>query len=112
MRSYELMVILLPELGEEGLSEMLDNIREWITSEDGKIVNLDNWGRRKLAYPIRKIREGNYLLYDLELDPTSIPEIERNIGLSESVLRYLIVRKEEVAGEEVASKDDVVLEEE
>ena len=59
------------------------------------VVKIDNWGRRKFAYPIDKLRDGNYILFDVELEPTAIVELERNLRLSEDVLRYLLVRLED-----------------
>ena len=95
MRQYEMMVIAHPELVDEGLTKTIETIGEWITASEGKVVKIDNWGRRKFAYPIDKLRDGNYILFDVELEPTAIVELERNLRLSEDVLRYLLVRLED-----------------
>jgi small subunit ribosomal protein S6 len=91
MRQYELMVIVHSDLAEDGLANTVDTIREW-ASAAGKVVKIDNWGRRKLAYPIRKLQEGNYILLNLELEPTAVAELERNLRLSEEVVRHLLIR--------------------
>ena len=91
MREYELMVIVHPDVAEDGLANTVDTIREW-ASDAGEVVKIDNWGRRKFAYPIRKLQEGNYILLNLSLEPTAVTELERNLRLSEEVLRHLLVR--------------------
>lgn len=93
MREYELMVIVHPDLAEDSVATTVDTIREW-ASVSGTVVKIENFGRRRFAYPIRKLIEGNYILFDLELEPTAIVELERNLRLSEAVLRHLLVRKD------------------
>jgi small subunit ribosomal protein S6 len=93
MRQYELMVIVHPDVAEDGLANTVDTIREW-ASAAGEVVKIDNWGRRRFAYPIRKLAEGNYILLNLNLEPTAVAELERNLRLSEEVLRHLLVRVE------------------
>ena len=95
MRQYELMVIVHPDVAEDGLANTVDTIRGWVDAGTGKVVKIDNWGRRKFAYSIRKLREGNYILFTLELEPAAVSEVERNLRLSEEVLRHLLVRLEE-----------------
>ena len=85
------MVIVHSDLAEDGLANTVDTIREW-ASAAGTVVKIDNWGRRRFTYPIRKLQEGNYILFNLELEPTAISELERNLRLSEEVLRHLLVR--------------------
>ena len=94
MRQYELMVIVHADVAEDGLANTVDTIREW-ASAAGEVVKIDNWGRRKFAYEIRNLREGNYILLNLDLEPTAVAELERNLRLSEEVLRHLLVRVEE-----------------
>jgi small subunit ribosomal protein S6 len=91
MRQYELMVIVHPDVAEDGLANTVDTIRDW-ASAAGEIVKIDNWGRRKFAYPIRKLQEGNYILFNVQLEPAAVAELERNLRLSEEVLRHLLVR--------------------
>lgn len=94
MRHYELMVIVHPDVAEDGLAATVDAIREW-ASAAGEVEKIDSWGRRKFAYPIRNLQEGNYILLHLRLEPSAVLELERNLRLSEEVLRHLLVRLDE-----------------
>ena len=94
MREYELMVIFHPELDETVMNEQITRISGWITDDGGEIVKTDNWGKRTLAYPIRKQTQGQYVLMHTKMAPTLGATLERNLGFLEPVLRYLIVVKE------------------
>ena len=91
MRQYELMVIVHPDVAEDGLANTVETVRQW-ASAAGEVVKIDNWGRRRFAYPIRNLQEGNYILFNVQLEPVAVAELERNLGLSEEVLRHLLVR--------------------
>lgn len=95
MRSYEVVYIIHPDLDETAFKEISDRIQGWITEAGGKIAKVDLWGKRKLAYPIRKQFEGQYVLVHTEMPPTFCTELERNLRLLEPVMRFLIVSKEE-----------------
>ncbi len=90
MRDYEVVVVLQPDLDETSLSGLMDKISGWINDFGGKVAKMDHWGKRKLAYPIRKHREGFYVLLNAQLAPSSVRELERNLQYTEPVLRYLI----------------------
>ncbi len=96
MREYEVTIIIQPQLEEEARVQLIERISGILapeaTDEDKPVV--DEWGMRRLAYPIEKNKEGYYVLYDAVLDPTRIGEIERTLQYIEDVLRYLVVRKE------------------
>ncbi len=94
MREYELMVIFHPELDETVMNEQITRISGWITDDSGEIVKTDIWGKRTLAYPIRKQTQGQYVLIHTKMAPTLGATLERNLGFLEPVLRYLIVAKE------------------
>lgn len=94
MRAYELVFIVHPELDEPALDEMIDRVKGWITDSGGQVVETELWGKRRLAYPIQKQIEGNYVLMSTQLDPTFCTELERNLGLQESVMRYLLTAQE------------------
>jgi small subunit ribosomal protein S6 len=94
MRQYELALIIHPELDETAFKEMLDRIQEWITNAGGKVQKVDLWGKKKLAYEIKKQSEGQYVFMDTEMPPTFCSELERNLGLQESVIRYMIIASE------------------
>ncbi len=95
MRNYEIMVVVRADLNEADLHSQLDTIKSWITAKEGKVSQVDLWGRRRLAYPIAKQRDGFYVLMKAEL-PTAAPsEIERNLRISENVLRFLVIKEDE-----------------
>ena len=94
MRSYELMFIVHPDLDESEFNEVVDKVKGWITDSGGQVDNLDLWGKRKLAYPIQKQLEGQYVLMNTQLDPTFCSDLEHNLGLQEPVMRFLITAEE------------------
>ena len=96
MRQYELIVILSPELAEEDVPDAIDRlIRRPVEDRGGEISEVDNLGHRKLAYPIEKKSEGNYVLTQLRLDPQKTAELEQRLTISEQVMRHLLIRIEE-----------------
>lgn len=99
MRSYELMVIIVPQLAEEDLTGALNQVSSYITQSGGEVAQVlkDNpWGRRRLAYPIRNnsqdVRDGFYAVYQFRGEATAIPDLERNLRLNDKLLRHIIVR--------------------
>jgi small subunit ribosomal protein S6 len=92
MRDYELMYIVRPELDDEELHQAVERVNGLIAGNGGEVVKVSHWGRRKLAYEIDRQREGYYVVADLKLDPVSVPEIERNLQISDTVFRHLLVR--------------------
>jgi small subunit ribosomal protein S6 len=95
MRNYELALIVEPNKDEEGVTEVVEKVTGFIQSFDGKVASADVWGRKALAYPINNHREGTYVLLNATMPPASIIELERNLKLTESVIRYLLVAKED-----------------
>ncbi|HEU4491220.1 MAG TPA: 30S ribosomal protein S6 [Jiangellales bacterium] len=92
MRRYEVMVILDPELEERTVAPSLETYLNVIRQSGGSIERVDVWGRRKLAYEIDKKSEGIYAVLDLTCEPAAVQELDRQLGLSESVLRTKVVR--------------------
>jgi small subunit ribosomal protein S6 len=90
MREYELMFIVHPELDEEAFNEIVTRISSWITDDGGEILKTDIWGKRPLAYPIRKLSEGQYVLMKLKMNANFGVTFERNMRYLEPVLRYLL----------------------
>lgn len=88
-RSYELLYVLKPDLGEEGLAALDDRIQGLIEA-NGEISNIDVWGNRRLAYEIEDYTEGYYVVLQFNSDPTFPVELERQLRINDSVLRYLI----------------------
>ena len=87
---YELMFIADPELDERGLKKLTEQYLETVTKEGGAVENIDIWGRRKLAYEINGLAEGDYTLIDFEADPTAIAELDRVLHIMDAVQRYMI----------------------
>jgi small subunit ribosomal protein S6 len=92
MRRYEVMVILDPELEERTVAPSLEPFLGVIRQSGGNVERVDVWGRRKLSYEIEKKGEGIYAVLDLTCDPAAVQEMDRQLGLSESVLRTKVVR--------------------
>jgi small subunit ribosomal protein S6 len=95
MRDYELVAIINPEIDEEGVSTIIDKVSQSIDSRGGVVEDVKKWGRRKLAYPIRKFMEGDYVLARFKLTPKSVKELEGEIGASVDILRYLVIKVED-----------------
>jgi small subunit ribosomal protein S6 len=96
MREYELTVVFSPEIAEEDLADEIEKVNGFVTQEGGVIsAEANRWGRRRLAYPIQRFREGNYVLTQFKLEPHQTAELERKLLSSEGVLRHLLVRLEE-----------------
>jgi small subunit ribosomal protein S6 len=95
MRDYELMVVLTPELDDEGIAATSERVKSMVTSRGGEIVDVQEWGRRRLAYPIRKFREGHYSVTKLRLSPEAADPLDRSLRLAEPVIRHLLVRTDE-----------------
>jgi len=92
MRHYELVAIINPEVDEEEMSRVIDELGKSICDRGGVIDRTDTWGKRKLAYPIKKFMEGNYILTRFELESSLVKELEANLRASEEILRYLVVK--------------------
>jgi small subunit ribosomal protein S6 len=94
VRDYELMVVLDPNLEEAAVEALNARIATLAAQRGGSVESVDNWGRKRLAYPIKRYRDGVYILSRLKLPPQSAAEIERALKLTESVMRHLLVRSE------------------
>jgi len=92
MRDYELVAIINPELDEEKMSKIVDRVSQSINSHGGAVEEIKKWGRRKLAYPIKKFMEADYVLARFQLMPQSVKGLETEIGASEDILRYLVIK--------------------
>jgi small subunit ribosomal protein S6 len=92
MRHYEVMVILDPELEERAVSPLIESFLSVVREGNGKVEKVDTWGRRRLAYEIKKKPEGIYSVIDLSATPEVVKELDRQLNLSESVLRTKVLR--------------------
>ena len=95
MKKYELAVVFMPNLDEEAKAAQLEKVQKNITRFGGTVDNVDDWGKRKLAYEIDKINEGYYYFIDFTADSSAPVEIESRIRIMDSVIRYLIIAKED-----------------
>ena len=89
---YELMVILDPEIDERQVAPKLDGFLKVITGDGGTIENVDIWGKRRLAYEIQKKNEGIYAVVNFTAEPATAKELDRQLGLNESVMRTKLMR--------------------
>ena len=92
LRDYELVVIITPEATEERLEARLNTISQFITGHGGSVVSMDKWGKRRMAYTIKKYFDGFYVIYKIILPPAVSRELESNLRITEDVLRYLIIK--------------------
>ncbi|MCE1179105.1 MAG: 30S ribosomal protein S6 [Micrococcales bacterium] len=92
MRQYELMVILDPELDERTVAPSLEKFLSVITKDGGSVDNVDIWGRRRMAYEIQKKPEGIYAVVNFTSEPATAKELDRQLGLNESILRTKLLR--------------------
>jgi len=89
---YELVLIISPEVAEEKHDTIIENISRFITDRGGVISGVEKWGKRKLAYPIKRFVEGDYVLSRFKLKPASSKELEANLRISEDIMRHLLVK--------------------
>lgn len=90
MRKYEVVCVINPDLDETALSGLLEKVSGWITELGGSVEKVEKWGRRRMAYQIHKHREAQYVLMTASLAPSAVAELERNLRLTEIVIRHLI----------------------
>ncbi len=95
MRKYEIIFIAQPDLDEENLNNVIEKIKGWVAEGKGEVVSVDNWGKRKLAYRIRKQREGQYVLINANMEPASVKSLSQNMRFVESIMRSMITVVEE-----------------
>lgn len=92
LRDYELVFIVSPEVTEEGLEATTGNVKQFITGKGGIVSDEERWGKQKLAYPIKRFLEGNYVLTRFKLKPVWSKELEANLKIAEEILRHLLVK--------------------
>ena len=92
LRNYEMVLVINPELAEEKYDIALNNISRLIADMGGIVSDVKQWGKRKLAYPIKQFSEGNYVLAQLKLKPALSKEMEAKLRISDDILRHLLVR--------------------
>jgi small subunit ribosomal protein S6 len=94
MRRYEMMFILDPQLDERTVAPSLDQFLSVVKTQGGRIDKVDIWGKRRLSYEINKHTEGIYAVLDMSCSPAAVAELDRQLSLSESVLRTKVMRRD------------------
>ncbi len=90
MHKYELVCVIQPDLDEAAFNGVLDRVKGWVTDSGGTVDKVDIWGKRRLAYGIRKQREGNYVLFNLSLQPATAAGLQQNLRYTETVMRHML----------------------
>jgi len=90
MRNYELICIIQPDLDETAFNEAVDKVKGWVSDAGGSVGKVDVWGKRKLAYMIRKHLEGQYVLLNISMPANATTNLERNIRFLEPVMRHML----------------------
>ena len=106
MRRYELMLVLRPDAPDERASAVIDRTTRYVVASGGQIVKVAPWGRRRLAYPIDRHREGSYHIVVFESPAEAIAELERSLQITEDVLRYLVTRTSNRSGPAATRRRD------
>lgn len=92
LRDYELVMIFSPATGDEGVSSTLERLDKTIKDDGGSVNEREDWGLRKLSYPIQHFSEGNYVFTKLNMEATTATKIERNMTASQEVMRHLLLK--------------------
>jgi len=95
VRNYEVVFVAAPTLDSEELDGFVDHIQAVVEGKNGKVVKVDNWGKKTLAYRIKKFREGYYVVLSIEGDGSAIAELERRFRVTDYILRFISVRIDE-----------------
>ncbi len=93
-RAYEAMLIFDPNSGEERVSAATQRIQDQIAARGGQVSKTDTWGRRRMYYPIKHLRDGHYVVVSFNADPARVAELEAGWRIDEEVVRHLVVRQE------------------
>ena len=95
MRHYETLFIISPEVSEDDIDRLLERYVGILEERGGFVAKVDKWGRRRLAYEVKKFRKGFYVLFDYGAEPAAVAEMERNFKIDEKVIRYLTVKQDD-----------------
>jgi len=94
LRDYELVLIINPEAGEEAVAARIENLNKLVTGGGGVVSSINQWGKKKLAYPLKHFLEGNYVFAQFKMKPATSKELEANLKISEEVIRHLLIKVE------------------
>ena len=112
MTFYETIFIVKTDLGDEALAERVAWVTDILTSNGAEVINIEQWGKKRLAYQVKKQKHGIYVLMHYEGDPKVVPELERNFKLSEDILKHLTVKLEGAQVEKARAAAVAAVEEE
>ncbi len=90
MRKYELVCLVQPDLDEAAFNALVDRVKGWVAEGGGSVDKVDNWGKRRLAYVIRKQRESNYVLFNVSMQPTATSALEQDLRYTETIMRHML----------------------
>jgi small subunit ribosomal protein S6 len=90
MRTYEIILIIHPDLDENVVKDILEKVNGWISAAGGSVEKTDMWGKKRMAYQIKKQREGNYVMITSSMPPAATPELSNNFRFLEPLLRSMI----------------------
>ncbi|MDR0514612.1 MAG: 30S ribosomal protein S6 [Coriobacteriaceae bacterium] len=93
MKAYELLFFVAPSIDEDSRAATMKRIEDTIAEGKGAIDNIEDWGKRKLAYEIKGLTDGDYILVDFHADPENIAELDRVLRITDAVVRHMIVRR-------------------
>ena len=97
VRDYELVMVLTPEASEDQATAIVERVANFIAENGGSVSEQQNWGVRRLAYPIRRFQEGNYVLTRFAMEAGDVLELDRTLKASEDVLRHLLTKVDKKA---------------
>ena len=92
IRAYEVMIIVDPEVDEAGVKLVISRVTDLVQADAGRVVTLDNWGRRRFTHPLKRKNEGTYLVFEIVTPATSLDPLDRNLRLADEIIRHKIIR--------------------
>ena len=96
MRNYEGVFIINPELSNDNSKGVVTQIQELVSKNGGRIDGIQEWGKKRLAYKIKKKQEGNYVIMNFQLESKSVKKLEQTLRLNDHLLRFLLINKDEL----------------
>jgi small subunit ribosomal protein S6 len=102
MKKYETLLLLDPEVGSEGRQTLLDKLSGIVQRDGGQMAEVDDWGQKQLAYPVRKVTRGRYVRLEYGLPEEKVSELERNIRMADEVFKFLTVKLEDEFAQEAS----------
>ncbi len=95
MRKYEVVFVLRPDLDEEKSTEVIERFKGLVEKNGGEMIKIDKWGKRRLAYEVKDLREGVYIIFQIKAQPKVAAELSRVFKITDEVLRHIIIREDE-----------------